>query len=72
MTQNPTPLQPDRIAAALASLAEADATARALVSTMPRRPSLLRRLVPTTATAFWMATACWLAFLLARAEGWGL
>lgn len=56
--------------AALASLAEAEALAHALAATVPRRPTLLRRIVPTTATAFWMAAAFWLGFLLARAEGW--
>lgn len=56
--------------AALAALAEAEALAHALAATVPRRPTLLRRIVPTTATAFWMAAAFWLGFLLARAEGW--
>ena len=37
---------------------------------MSSHPTLLQRLVPTTATAFWMAAALWLGFLLARAEGW--
>lgn len=56
--------------AALSALAEAEAAAHALVATVPRRPTLLRRLVPTSATAFWMAVSGWLGFLLARAEGW--
>lgn len=56
--------------AALAALAEAEAIAHTLAATMPRRRTLLRRLVPTTATAFWMAAALWLGFLLARAKGW--
>lgn len=34
------------------------------------RPSLLVRLLPSTATAFWMAVSAALGFLLARAEGW--
>ena len=36
----------------------------------PSRPALLRRLLPSTATVFWMAVSVWLGFLLARAEGW--
>ena len=56
---------------ALAALAEVEAAARALAASIaPRRPTLLRRLLPTTATAFWMAVSVWLGFLLARAEGW--
>lgn len=56
---------------ALAALAEVEAAARALAASIaPRRPTLLQRLLPTTATAFWMACALWLGFLLARAEGW--
>jgi hypothetical protein len=73
----PEPLQPLAApavtvdaTAALAALAEAEAIAHALAATMPRRLPLLRRLAPTTATAFWMAAALWLGFLLARAEGW--
>lgn len=31
---------------------------------------LLTRLLPSTATAFWMAVSAWLGFLLVRAEGW--
>lgn len=56
--------------AALASLAEAEALAYELAATEPRRPTLLRRIIPTTATAFWMAVSAWLGFLLVRAEGW--
>lgn len=56
--------------AALASLAEAESASRDLAATIPRRPTLLRRLMPTSATAFWMAVSVWLGFLLARAEGW--
>lgn len=56
--------------AALASLAEAEAVAHALAATVPSRPTLLQRLTPSTAAWFWMAVSAWLAFLLARAEGW--
>ena len=55
---------------ALAALAEVEAAARALAAMVPRSPTLLQRLLPTTATAFWMAVSVWLGFLLARAEGW--
>lgn len=62
---------PDDTDPALAALAEVEAAARALAASIaPRRPTLLQRLLPTTATAFWMACALWLGFLLARAEGW--
>lgn len=57
-------------AAALSTLAEVEALAHALAATVPRRPTLLRRIVPTTATTFWMAVSGWLGVLLARAEGW--
>lgn len=47
-----------------------EAAARTLVAMAPRRPTLLQRLLPTAATAFWIAVSVWLGFLLARAEGW--
>ena len=49
---------------------DAAAVARALGIEPPRRPSLVPRIIPTTATAFWMAVSGWLTFLLARVEGW--
>ena len=56
--------------AALAALAEEEAIAHTLATTVPRRPTLLQRLLPTTATAFWTAVSGWLGFLLARTKGW--